>query len=585
MSDLTVAGAPPPFFWMNVCVRLRASVSGRCLQLVGCGLGLLLAATVGQGAPDASADFARGLVALHHFEYEQANAAFIQAREADPTFVLAYWGEAMTYHQTLWRNENVGAARQALARLAATPAARAAAARTAREKALLSAAELLFGDGDAATRHQRYREAMQQAAAHFPRDPDVVSLYALALLGSASRSLIGAGDPRAEGLAGSELQSQVATLLKRVLADNPRHPGALHYLLHTYDDPAHAALALDAAKAYAAVAGKASHALHMPAHIFLQLGRWQDAAASDQAAYTASAEWVREKNLPAGLRNYHALGWLQYELLQLGRYREARDTIEQIAPVVAERSAAAHDGSHQPLLSDLSSMRGRFVIETRRWETMNGVTTFGNVNDLFAIGMAAAYAGSVDAATTVRQTLAVRSRAPEEGDLRPAIAIMEREIAALIARRRSAVAEALEILRGAAVDELALPPPLGLPAPIKPAPELLGELLLEAGRAREAAESFDAELKRHPNRTLSVLGRARAAVRLGDAPAARRFYQQLLQNFNRADANLPETLEAQSALKSLVPQRPQRPQSAQRKPNINSAFSANSAVFSSPFLR
>lgn len=526
----------------------RGGVPRYCSTL----LGLLLAAGFGASAQTSAAElFARGLIALHHFEYEDANAAFVQARTVDPAFVLAYWGEALTYYQPLWRNENVEAGRQALARLGPTPAARAAATANARDrdKELLGTAEILFGEDNAATRHRRYREAMANVAAHFPRDPDVVSLYALALLGSTSRSLIGTSDPQVDGLAGSGLQKEVAALLQKVLDANPQHPGALHYLLHTYDDPAHAAMALPAAKTYASIAGKASHALHMPAHIFLQLGRWQEAAASDRAAYDASVEWVERQHLPAALRNYHALGWLQYELLQLGRYGEAGDTIQQLAPVATSaQTAGSHSGAHQPLLSDLSSMRARYVVETRRWQAMAGVTTFGNVNDLFAIGMAAAYSKNISAAQTVRQTLAARSQAPEEGDLRPAIAIMEREMAALIARASGAGGEALQILSGAARDEQALPPPLGLPAPIKPAAELLGEVLLEAGRGREAYDAFEAVLKRHPNRSLAVLGQARAAVQLGNVASARRHYQQLLRNFSRADANLPEVLEARSAV-------------------------------------
>jgi hypothetical protein len=305
------------------------------------------------------------------------------------------------------------------------------------------------------------------------------------------------------------------------------------------DDPAHAPLALAAARTYASVAAGASHALHMPAHIFLQLGQWSDAVASDRAAYRASAEWVRERKLPAALRNYHALSWLQYELLQLGRYREARDTIDEIAPVASESSAAAHGGAHQPLLSDLSSMRARYVVETRRWDFFAGTSTFGNVNDLFAIGIIAAMSGNAGVAEKVRQELDARSRAPEQGDLRPAIAIMEREAAALVAVAGGARSEALEILRAAARAEAALPAPFGLPMPIKPAAELLGEQLLEAGRAREAATAFDAVLKRYPNRSLAVLGRARAAAKAGDAATARRVYAQLAANFGQADADVP----------------------------------------------
>jgi tetratricopeptide (TPR) repeat protein len=497
-----------------------------------------------RGRPAAAAAFGRGLTALHNFEYEQALDGFREARGVDPSLALAYWGEALTYWQTLWRNENVAAGRQALAALAPTPEGRLARARTPRDKALIAAAAVLFGEGDAETRHRRYLEAMKAAASTYPDDPDVVSLYALALLGTTSRSLIGFGDAHDERLAGSELQKEVAALLTRVLARHPRHPGALHYLLHAYDDPQHAALALDAARTYAQVASGASHALHMPSHVFLQLGLWHDAAASDRAAYDASNAWVRQKQRPLALRNYHALAWLQYELLQLGRFAEARATLAEIAPVARAETAAGH----HPILSDLSSMRARFALETRRWELMASETQFGNVNDLFAIGMSAAKKGNLQTARMVQQTLAQRANAREEGDLRPAIAIMEREMAALVELASRGPEFAIEILKSAARSELDLPAPLGLPVPIKPAPELLGEVLLEAGRAREAIPHFESVLRLHANRSLSVLGLARAAAASGNAAVARQRYEELLKNYDRADADLPEVKEARAAI-------------------------------------
>jgi tetratricopeptide (TPR) repeat protein len=497
-----------------------------------------------RGGPTAAAVFGRGLTALHNFEYEQSLENFRKARSLDPSFALAYWGEALTYWQTLWRNENLAAGRQALADLAPTPAGRLAKARTSRDKALIAAADELFGDGDADTRHRRYLEAMKAAASNYPDDPDVVSLYALARLGTMSRSLIGFGDAHDERLAGSELQREVAALLTGILARHPRHPGALHYLLHTYDDPQHAALALDAARTYAQVARGASHALHMPAHVFLQLGLWHDAAASDRAAYDASNTWVSQKQRPLALRNYHALAWLQYELLQLGRFTEARATLAEIEPVARAETAAGH----HPILSDLSSMRARFAIETRRWELMASQTQFGNVNDLFAIGISAAKKGNLQTARMVQQTLAQRANAREEGDLRPAIAIMEREMAAVVELAGGRPEVAIEILKSAARSELDLPAPLGLPGPIKPAPELLGEVLLEAGRAREAIPHFETVLRLHANRSLSVLGLARAETASGNAAVARQRYQELLKNYDRADAELPEVKEARAAI-------------------------------------
>jgi tetratricopeptide (TPR) repeat protein len=509
-------------------------------------LGVRLVAAGG----DVRSVFERGLVALHQFEYEEANEAFRQARQIDPGFAMAYWGEAMTYNQTLWRNENVAAARQVLARLGSTPAVRAGKGTTPKEKAWLAALEILFGEGDVTTRHRNYADAMGRMHAGDPDDPEVASFYALALLGTVSRGLIGSADAH-EGhmpaLAGSDIQSRVAAILQSVLASHPHHPGALHYLLHDYDDPEHARLALGAARALAKTAPDASHALHMPSHIFLQLGLWGDAAASDRAAVDASKAWVQRKNLGPAMRNYHALSWLQYELLQRGRYREARETIGELEPVVQADGARA-------LLSDLSSMRARYAIETRRWDFFGAERNFGNVNDLFAIGMSAVRLGHSDVAEMSRQTLAARAQSEQEGDLRPAIAIMERETAALIDLAAGRHDEAVQTLQAATRAELQLPPPLGLPAPIKPAPELLGEVLLELKRPNEAIEPFEQALRRNPKRSLSVLGLARAAAALGRTDTARERYLELMTNFDAADRDLPELEEARQVLEGTTSQ-------------------------------
>lgn len=505
---------------------------------------LLLAVPAVSSGQSARADFERGVIALHNFEYEEANEAFLRAQKADPAFAMAYWGEAMTFHQTLWRNEDVEAGRRALARLGPSPAARAAKAAGATERAWLEAADLLFGNGDFDSRRRAYAERLGRLYESSPGDPEIASFYALALLGTMSRSLIGYAGPH-EGhsadLAGSDTQQQVAGILDAVLARHPTHPGALHYLLHNYDDPDHAQLALPAAQTYARVAPESSHALHMPAHIFVQLGVWKDAERSDRAAFAASNAWVKAKGLGPAMRSYHALSWLQYELLQLGRYREAWDTMGELAPLVK----ASGDLT---LLSDLSSMRARYVVESRRWEVLANELNFGNVNELYAIGASAARSGNPSLAERARQGLLTRSQSAQEGDLRPAIAIMEREVAAMIELAAGRREQAVEILRAATQAELRLPPPLGLPAPIKPAPELLGEVLIEVGRPGEAIEPFRQALSRNANRTLSRLGLARASAALGQLDAAREQYRHVLDSYAQADADRPEIGEAKAAL-------------------------------------
>lgn len=509
---------------------------------------LLLAvasAASAQAVPDrvvsAPASFLDGLAALHNFEYEEANAAFLQAQRDAPSFALAFWGEALTYSQTLWGKEDVAAGRRALAKLAPSASARARRAASARERGLLDAAEILFGAGDQAARHRRYAERMGQLHAAERDDADVAALYALALLGTTSRSLIGSHEGHSVGLAGSDVQRQVGEILGRVLTADPKHPGALHYLIHAYDDPEHAHLALEAARTYAGVAPPSSHALHMPAHVFLQLGRWAEAEASDRAAFVASEAWVAEKGLPPAMKSYHALAWRQYELLQLGRMTEARGLVDVLAPVVKATGDLT-------LLSDLSSMRARQVLESRDYAAMANERNFGNAVELAAIGISAARAGNPPLAELARRQLSARGAAPQEGDLRPAIAIMEREVAGLQALAAGDATQAVSILTTATEAELMLPPPLGLPIPVIPAPELLGEVLLELKRPSEAAERFEQALRRNANRTRSVLGLARSMAALGRHDEAHTHYRAVLESYANADVDRSEIAEARTAV-------------------------------------
>src|SRR4051794_8713590 len=176
------------------------------VMLIAFGFGATIRA-----ANQAQAVFERGVTALHSFEYEDANDAFAEARRLDPGLVMAYWGGAMTYHQSLWGHEDVEAGRRVLAALGPTAAARLARASGARERGLLTAVEALFGAGDAAARRQRYADEMAHVYRQLPEDPDVASFYALALLGTMSRGLIGAADAHeghSRSLAGSDTQAQ-----------------------------------------------------------------------------------------------------------------------------------------------------------------------------------------------------------------------------------------------------------------------------------------------------------------------------------------------------------------------------------------
>jgi len=188
----------------------------------------------------AQSAFIRGIIDLHNFEYDEAILAFREAQKLAPSFAMAYWGEALSYTQPLWYHEELARAREVLARLGRTPAARAAKAPTPREQAYLAAIERLFGEGNRSSRFQGFADGLAAVAARFPDDEEARAFGALALLGSIP-----------EGARRPEVSLKAGEIASAVLKRNPQHPGAAHYVLHAYDDGEHAAMALPAARIYA----------------------------------------------------------------------------------------------------------------------------------------------------------------------------------------------------------------------------------------------------------------------------------------------------------------------------------------------
>ncbi|HEX6199217.1 MAG TPA: tetratricopeptide repeat protein [Thermoanaerobaculia bacterium] len=452
------------------------------------------------GAAEARPWFERGVAALHSFWYDEAAEAFRRAREIDPGFVLAYWGEAMTHNHPIWDQVELEEGRAALAALAPTAAERAAAAPTERERAYLAAVELLFaGEGEKDARDEAYAEAMTRLAERWPEDFEARTFHALALEGVAYG---GVPDERR-----FPLLMRAAAELEELFDQRPDHPGVLHYLIHAYDDPVHAPLGLRAARLYAEVAPAAHHALHMPSHIFVQLGRWDQAAASNEDAWEASVAWVEEDGMPLGHRDYHSLSWLLYAYLQQGRLEAARELLDRVG-----RDAEASPGRRIEHARD--EMTARYRVE--------------------ALGM-----GAEEGEAGLGEVLAARAAAGGE-----AAEVLERSAAALSHLAAERPEEALAALDEAVAAEEALGPPSGPPDTFKPAHELRGEVLLALGRPAEAAESFEASLRRTPRRALSLLGAARAAAALGEGERAAERYRELLAVWQRADADLPALAEA-----------------------------------------
>ena len=232
------------------------------------------------GAAAAQEPFLRGIAFLHSFEYTDAAEAFREAQQADPGFALAFWGEALTNTQLLWGVDDPDAAREALGRLAPSPESRLALAGTEFERDLGAAVEAFFANDETTARARAFADSLRALAARDPH-PEAAAFASLAI----QMALAEGAYPEAEGVS---LREEAIALADRVFRANPDHPGAAHYLIHAYDDPELAPRGLEAARAYASIAPDAEHALHMPSHIFLQVGLWDDTAASNERAWAAS---------------------------------------------------------------------------------------------------------------------------------------------------------------------------------------------------------------------------------------------------------------------------------------------------------
>jgi len=486
------------------------------------------------GAAEAQESFARGVMLLHSFEFDDARAAFLEAQAADPGFAMAIWGEAMSLNHPLWEQQDRDGALQVLGKLPPAGERRT----TAREEGFLDAVFTLYGDGSKHERDVAYREAMRRMYEAYPDDLEAASFYALSILGSVYER-----DFRTYMLA--------ASIAEDVFARQPQHPGAAHYLIHSYDDPIHAPLGLRAARAYSKIAPAASHAQHMVSHIYTSLGMWDEVIEANRTAVRVSEQSLQRAGRDTAMRSKHALHWLQYALLQQGRFDESRDTLMIMKADVA---ALPDSGNRR----HNAMMRATCVVEDPLSPPVLEVTDRGGLpldlsaTDIFATAFTDIARGRLDAARAeLRQlnaltgTTAVvgvdeglhESDSATSADGYLIATIIARQIDALLRWRAGDRDQAVAIMESAAADENGRALYYGPPHVPKPSSELLGEMYLVLGRFDEAAAQFDAALEHNTARSLSLLGLARAQDALG-RPEAALTWQRLDANWRGDKARL-----------------------------------------------
>ncbi len=461
---------------------------------------------------EAQQHFLRGMAILHSFGWKQAIEQFQAAQEIDPDFALAYWAETLAYNHPLQPEANAQSPREVLQRLGASPEERLAKAPTAREKGLLDAVERLWGEGSWQERRVAYMEAMADLHEQFPMDDEISVFYALSVLSGA----------RALGDDSLRLEVQAGAIALGVFGRNPNHPGAAHFVIHAFDDPLHAPIALPAAYAFAEIAPAVSHARHMPTHIFIQHGMWDLVSTHNQSAYDAARNlWQPGDSVGDGV---HALDWGQYGDLQRGDYEKARVWIERLETVISESEGQARAVNSLPLLE------ARYIVETEQWRS-GEITDETSPHMLLATGLSAVRTGDLDTAQQAEQALARRVAAGDVGGyVRQGpgwVQVMHKEVAASMLAAQGDTDGAVRLMNEALEIVAGIRAPNGAADPVKPAYELYGEILLDIGRPEDAIAKFEMSLMRMPNRPRSLLGLARALEQTGDQAGAAEQYRKL----------------------------------------------------------
>ena len=468
--------------------------------------------------------FLRGVAILHSFGWEQAQEQFQRAQEIAPDFAMAYWGESLAYNHPLFSQMDATEPRSVLQRLGSTPQIRMSKAPTNREKGFLAAVEVLWGDGEIADRKIGYMEAMEDLYNSHPDDDEVAAFYALSVLSARAAS-------------GGDLDNRMAVKAGTIALDifnrKPSHPGAAHYTIHSFDDPIHAPLALEAAYRYSEIAPAVSHARHMPTHIFIQHGMWDLVSGNNQSAFDAARElWRPGQSMGDAI---HSLDWGQYGDLQKGDYEKARLWIDRIETMstqggFAEGGARGASGAARAR-NTVALTKNRYIVDAEDWKIQD-ITEDSPDHELLATALSAYHLEDQVTLKAAEQELNRRVEGGEEGYT----AIMAKQASGLLHAGMGHPDVAVRFFEEAIDIIEPMAPPRGSANPIKPLFEMYGEVLLDLGRHDDAVDQFEISLQRMPNRPRSLWGMANAQATIGDTAMAAEHYQKLVDIWTGSDS-------------------------------------------------
>lgn len=480
---------------------------------------------------EAQSRFNTAAALLYSFYWERVDAAVTAVLQADPACAMAHWAKAVaSLDNPLGAPPTPKLEQEGWA---AVEKAKQIGGKTPRERDYIAAVEMVFKDHATVpfkTRAAAYEKALEQLHTRYPEDPEAAVLYAYWLQVTADRNDLTHAQ-----------QLKSARILEKIAEAQPRHPGVVHFLIHAYDFPSIAEHGLDAARRYAAIAPDSPHALHMPSHIFSKVGQWQDSIDMNVRS-RASAKADRDV--------YHALDYLTYASLQLGRDANARQWVEFV------QSNEKFNEQTRQIAYAAAAIPARFALERSDWVQAAQLSLRpsspafdwapfpeGEAVNAYARGLGAARSGNAPAAQAELARL---------GKLREAMIAQKKDywieqvdiqvdtIRAWVARADGRNEEAVKLMRAAADREDRTEEHIMMPGRVIPVREMLGELLLDLKRPIAALAAFEESQRGDPKRLRNIYGTARAAELAGKRDKARANYTRLLQQVGSDGAGRPE---------------------------------------------
>jgi tetratricopeptide (TPR) repeat protein len=491
-------------------------------------------------------DFNLAVALLHSFEYEEAEKVFAKIIGEEPECAMAYWGVAMCNYHALWTPPTQPELKKGSR---AINIATSLEQKTERESAYINAIAMFYKDWDKVDHHTRsinFEKAMELIYKKYSDDKEAAIFYALALDAAA--------DPTDKSYAN---QRKAGAILNAIYPDEPNHPGIVHYIIHTYDYPELAEMALPAARKYASIAPASAHAQHMPSHIFTRLGLWDECIQANLIS-TASAKCYAEN---AGMKGHwdeelHAMDYLVYAYLQKSAVDSAKeqcDYLKTINEVYPEDFKVAYA---------FAAIPSRYLLENKMWKDAAHLEThpldfpwqkfpWQEAIIHFTRLLGSVHIGNIDSAESeLKKLQSIHDILATEKDMYKATQVQIQITAseAWILFKEGKNDKALELMNNAAAMEDATEKHPVTPGEVIPARELLGDMLMQMNHPAKALEAYQEDLKTHPNRFNGLYGAAVAAEKSGDMVKTRSYYQQL-SNISSTNSTKPELVAARLFIK------------------------------------